>query len=170
MIAQEQIDKYKNKIINIVVIFFALVIAVNIYKGKASEFNSLKVRISEEGKKNLEFEKINRMEKKIGSYKELFVNREASLVMADINNIAKGADVKVLSIKPSQNESADDYSKDIFEVAVNAPSYDILAKFINTVESFSNVYMVEGMEVSYKDQLKKNGLTAILLISSVVAN
>lgn len=170
MIAQEQLDKYKNAIINIAVIFFILIISANIYKGKASEIKALKVQISEEVKKNLELEKISRMEKKKDSYKRLFARKEASSVMADISDMARQADVKVLSVKPSQKESAADYSKDIFEVVVNAQSYDILAKFINTLESFSSVYMIDGMDVSSLYGVEKKGLTANLRISSIVAN
>jgi len=170
MTVQDQIDKYKNAIINIAVIVFTLVIANNIYKGKTAEIDSLKVKISEEAKKNIEMDKIIRMEKRKDAYKKLFANRETSAIMADISSIASGAGVKVLSVKPSQKESAADYSKEIFELVVTAHSYDILAEFINRIESFKNVYIIDGMEISSSDGFDRKGLTASLRISSVVAN
>lgn len=170
MISQEQVDKYKNAVINMAVVIIALVIAVNIYNGKTAEINSLKLKINEEEKKNLELEEIGRTEKKKGAYKKLFVKKEASEVMADINDIANAAGVSVLSVKPSQSDSTTDYSKDAFEIAVKARSYDILAKFINSLESFASVYMIDDMAVDSSEEFSKKGLTVTLRISSIAAN
>ncbi|MCX5695110.1 MAG: type 4a pilus biogenesis protein PilO [Candidatus Omnitrophica bacterium] len=167
MVQLGQIDKYKNKIINLVIILIALLIALNIYKDRLAQIESLKVKISEEAKKNNELEKIARMKLKINSYKELLTKREASLVMADLSEISKGAEVKVLSVKPYQKESAGDYNREVFEVNINAPSYDSLGKFINALESYKNVYMVDGIDISSQGVLNKKGLTVNLHISSV---
>lgn len=165
---EEQIDKYKNAIINIAVIVITLVIASNIYKGKAAEINSLKIKIDNEEKKNVELNEISRAQMKLDAYKKLFVKKEASSVMTDISDIAKVAGVKVVAVKPSQAETSEDYSKDIFEVTVNALSYDGLAKFISNIESFSNVYIIDGIQVRPVDKLEKKGLRADLRISSVI--
>lgn len=167
---EEQIDKYKNAIINTGVLLFALFIASNIYQGKAAQISALKSKISDEEKKNFELDKISRIEKRLDAYRKLFTKKEASAVMADISDIAKGSGVKVLAVKPSQTEAADDYNKDIFEVTLNSPSFDALAKFINTLESSSNVYIIDGMQVKPVDKFEKNGLKADLRISSVAVN
>ncbi len=164
-----EVNKYKNTIINVAVIIAALLIAYNIYKGNLSTLGSLKGKISDEEKKSGELEKISRMENKIAAYRKLLVKRETSAVMNDISAIAKATDVKVLSLKPGQRESRPDYLKDNFDVSVNASSYDSLAKFINTIESYNNVYTIDNMEISNQSELQKSGLTVNLRIGSVAA-
>jgi len=165
----EQIEKYKDKIISAVIIIVALVTAANIYKGGQANIKSLEVKISEEEKKNSEIEKIIRMEKKIASFKELLPRKEASLVMADISNIAKQAKVRVLTVRPDREELGADYIKDIFEVVVNAASYDDLGNFINTLETSANVYAVDGIDISVQSKGEKEELAVSLRISSVSA-
>ncbi len=165
----EQIEKYKDKIISAVIIIAALVIAANIYKGNQAKIKSLEVKISEEEKKNSEIEKIIRMEKKIASFKKLLPRKEASLVMADISNIAKQAKVRVLTVRPEGEESGADYIKDIFEVIVHAASYDDLGKFINVIETSANVYAVDGIDITLQAKGEKEKLAVNLRISSVSA-
>ena len=164
----EQIDKYKNIIINIVIIIVTLIIATNIYKGNQGRLESLNLKINEEEKKNSELEKISQMESREKLYKKLLAKREASLIMADINDITKAAGVNVLSVKPLQKESSANYSKDIFAVTVNTSSYHNLGQFIDALESYGNVYIVESMEISNQASDNKKGLAANLRISSVV--
>jgi len=163
----EEIDKYKNTIINIAVVIVGLIIALNIYQGGLGRIKSMEAKISEEENKNRELEKISQLESKKNSYKELFSKQEANSVMADISKIAKAANVSVVSVKPLAKESSADYSKDIFEITVNASSYDNLAEFINAIESYNNVYIVEGLKISIQEGIAKKGLAANLLISSV---
>ena len=164
----EQIDKYKNLIINIAIIIVILIVASNIYKGNLGRVESIRVKISEEEKKNSELEKISQLESRKKLYRKLLAKRETSLVMADISDIAKAADVNVLSVKPLQREASVDYSKDVFTLTVNAPSYDSLGRFINALESYENVYIVESMEISNQAGNAKKGLAANLRLSSVV--
>ncbi|MDO8662290.1 MAG: type 4a pilus biogenesis protein PilO [Candidatus Omnitrophota bacterium] len=165
-----QTDKYRNMLINAAIITVTLIIAYNLYQASLSQAQSLKAKISEEEKKNIELEKMGKLEKRIAAYRSLLVVRETSAVMSDISDIAKETKVKVLSVKPSQKESAADYAKAIFEVTLNAGGYDQLAKFINAIEAYENVYMVEGMDISSQPGLDQSGLTVNLRISSVSAN
>ena len=164
----ELIDKYRDKAISAAIIIVFLVIAINIYRGSSNRVESLKTKISEENKKSGELEKINQLEKKIAGYKRLLTKKEASLVMGNINDIAKGSGVEVLSVKPPQKElSGIDYTKDVFEVSLNAPNYDALAGFISNIESSGNVYTVDNIVVSPKSGSNKEGLTVNVRISSV---
>ena len=170
MVWTELIDKYRNKAVNIAIVIVFLLIAVNIYKGSLNRVASLKARISEENKKSAELEKINQLQKKIRGYKGLLSSKEASLVMDDISAIAKGAGVEILTVKPPQKElSSVDYAKDVFEVSLNAPAYDSLARFINRIESSSNVYTVDTISINSQAGADKKGLTAHIKISSVSA-
>ncbi|MDD2679838.1 MAG: hypothetical protein PHO03_03430 [Candidatus Omnitrophica bacterium] len=170
MVYKELIDKYKNKVVNVVLVILFLIFAANIYKGSLNRAGSLRAKISEENKKSGELEKINQLENKITVYKRLLSRKEASLVMDNISGIAKGAGVEVLSVKPPQKELRGvDYTKDIFEVNLNAPSYDALAGFISGIESSINVYTVDSIVINYKPGTGKKGLTANVKISSISA-
>ncbi|MFA5096196.1 MAG: hypothetical protein WC478_02530 [Candidatus Omnitrophota bacterium] len=166
----EQLEKYRNAIINASVVILSLVIAYNIYKTHLVTALSLKAQISEEKKKNSELEKINLMERKISSYKRLLVKRDASAIMNDISEMAREADIKVISIKPSQGEAGADYLKDNFDVMVNAPHYNAVGKFVYLVESHNNLYMVDSLDINNKAETGPAGLTVNLRISSVVAS
>ena len=166
----EQLEKYRNAIINASVVILSLVIAFNIYKAHVATALSLKAQISEEMKKNSELEKINLMERKISSYKRLLVKRDASAIMNDISAMAREADIKVISIKPSQGEAGADYLKDNFDVIVSAPYYNAVGKFVYLVESHNNLYMVDILDINNKAETGTVGLTVNLRISSVVAS
>ncbi|MFA5725796.1 MAG: hypothetical protein WC937_06035 [Candidatus Omnitrophota bacterium] len=166
----ELIDKYRNKAVNIGVILVFLIVAGNIHKGSLARIESLKAKISEEGKKSGELLKINQLEGRIMGYKKLLAKKEASLVMGNISDIAKSMGVEVLSVKPLRKElPGADYTKDVFDVSVNAPSYDALARFISGVESSSNVYTIDNIGISPQPGPDGKGLTANLKISSVSA-
>lgn len=165
----EQMEKYKDKLISAAIITAALVIAFNIYQGNQASLKSLEAQISEEEKKNVEIEKIIRMDRKIASYKKLLLRRDASLVISDISEIAKQAKARVLTVRPEREESGPDYVKDIFEVAVNTDTYDDLAKFINAIETSNNIYAIEGIDISHQPRGEKVELAVSLRISSVSA-
>ena len=170
MALAELIDKYRNKAINIAIIIVFLIIAVNVYKGSLNKAESLRAKISEEEKKSGELEKINQLEKKIVGYRKLLTRKEASLIMGNINDIAKGVGVEVLSVRPLQKElPGADYIKDLFEVRLNAPGYDSLARFINGIESSGNVYTVDSIVIDSQHGTEKKGLTVNVKISSVSA-
>lgn len=166
----ELVNKYKNMLINAGIIIVALVVASNLYNDNSSNVASLRLKISEEEKKNMELDKLGEMEKKIADYRSLLVAQEASAVMSDISTMAKDAGIEVLSVKPSQREPRADYSQDIFDLTLNSRGYNQLAKFIKGVESYENVYMIESMDISVQSGQDKVGLVVNLRISSPSAN
>ncbi len=175
MAQAEQADKLKNMLLNAGIIIVALFIAYNIFNAGNSNANSLKARINEEEKKNSELEKISKLEQRLAVYRNLLSKRDASAVMADIGDIGKAAGVKIISLKPAQRESKSAYTKEIFDLKVSVKDYHTLAKFINKIETYNNVYIVESMEISSIDTGMQAGpedklLTVSLKISSVSAN
>lgn len=164
-----EIDKYRDKLINAVIITVALIFSYNIYKDNAVKIDFLKRKISEEVKKNDELEKISRMDSKINSYRNLLTEKEKGTVMSNISDIAKMTDIEVLSVKPSKQEAGEDYAKDFFEVVINAPDYNVLAKFINAVETYKSFYIVESVNVTSQSKNDKRSLTVSLQLSSVSA-
>lgn len=175
MAQADNADKFRNMLFNAGLIIAALFVAYSIYNAGNSAANSLKTEISEEIKKNSALENINKLEQRLAVYRNLLSKRDASEVMGDIGDIANGAGVKVISLKPSQRESASDYSKEIFDVTVTVKDYHALAKFVNEIEAYKNVYMVENMEINgipagMPADSENRLLTVNLKISSVSAN
>lgn len=164
-----QFEKYKNKVVNIIIIIIALSVANNVYKSYSTKIGALKTKISDEEKKTSELEKVSQVQKKINSYKMLLVHREANLVLSDISGIAKEAKAKVLSIRPANKESTTDYTKYIYDVSISAPDYDALAEFVNSLEDYKSIYIIESITISSSPELGKNELMVNLSISSVAA-
>ncbi|MCX5707177.1 MAG: type 4a pilus biogenesis protein PilO [Candidatus Omnitrophica bacterium] len=162
-------NKHKNKVMNIGIIIIALIVATNLYKKQLANTELLKVKISEEEKKNQILENIGQLDNKINSYRKLLVKREVSLVMSDISNLAKDTGVKIISIKPGEEEHLANYDKSIFDLTITVPNYDMLGGFINKVETYQNVYLVESTAIKgYSENNSDNKeLTVNLRISSV---
>ena len=169
MTQAEQINKFKNTAINITIIIVALIVTYNIYKSNLTANELLKARISEEEKKSVELEKISKLNKKAAAYKKLLSGKDSGVVMDGVVGMARSAGVKILSVKPSQEESASDYIKSFFDVSVKAPEYENLGKFINMLEASENVYMVEGINIDKEIGQEDTGLTVNLRISLVAA-
>ena len=161
------INKQKNKFFNIVLIIIALIVASNIYKKQEADINSLKVNIEEEEMRNKTLDNIGKLDAQIESYRRLLSKKETSSYMNDINNIARDTGVKMMSIKPSGEEPAADYTKYIYELTVSSQDYDTLARFINALEINSTVYMIENLELRSFSYNKEKELSANLRVSAV---
>ncbi len=162
-----ELDKYKDKIVNIVIIVIAIFVASNILKGSSSQIAALKTKISDEEKKSEELNKVSLLEKRLNDYKRLLVEQEASQVMSSISDIAKASRVKLVSVRPTREEKAADYLKRIFDVNIIVPDYEALVQFVNAVESFNNVYIIENMFISVGQTVAKKDISVSLSISSI---
>lgn len=161
------INKGKNQIISIGILILSLVIASNIYKGKVEEVENLKSQIAEENKKNEALIVINRLAEDLTSYEKLLAKRDANLSMSDITTLARDEGVKIIAIKPSGQEEASEYVKLVFELSVTAPDYDSLASFINKLEFFESVYMVDRLDIDSPSYNNDKELKAKLRVSAV---
>lgn len=153
------------KLLNIGIIILALIIASNIYKQQGRQIETLKSKNDLEEKKNTVIESIGKKEKTISAYKNLLVKRDASSVINTVGNIAKGSEVKIMSIKPGQEQRLADYVKMPFDLTVTAPDYHAIGNFISRLESYQDVYIVEAIGIRADAQSK--GLTVNLTVSSV---
>ncbi|OQB10981.1 MAG: Pilus assembly protein, PilO [Candidatus Omnitrophica bacterium ADurb.Bin205] len=161
------INKGKNQIVSIGIIILSLVIASNIYKGKVEEIENLKSQIVEENKKNEALTAINRLSEDLISYEKLLPRRDTNLSMSDITTLARDEGVKIIAIKPSGQEESLEYVKLNFELSVTAPDYDSLASFINKLESFESVYMVDRLDIDSPSYNNDKELKAELRVSAV---
>lgn len=144
----ELFEKHKNKVLNFGVIILALFIAFQIYKSADKQLNSLIQQKDEELKKNKAAEEIAGLERKIGEYKKIFVKEDVGSVIDTISNIAKNCSIKIVSIKPGNEEAYPDYVKSAFLITVSTPNYHSLGNFISQIESYKDIYMVDEVSIA----------------------
>ena len=147
----ELFEKYKNKILNFGIVILALFIALQIYEKGDQQINSLIRQKDDAIKKNKVMEEIAGLEKRMEAYKKVFVKKDISSVMNTISGIAKNSSVKIISIKPSNEEAYANYTKSSFLINVSAPNYHFLGDFISRIESCKDVYLVGEVSISSPD-------------------
>lgn len=145
---KELLEKNKSKILNIGFIFLILFFSFQIYKFGNLRINFLMEQKKAELKKNKVMEDITVFEKKINGYKEVFVKKDMSLVMDTIANIAKNSSVKIVSMKPVNEEIFADYIRSSFLISVHSFNYHALGDFISRIESHRDIYLVDEVEVA----------------------
>jgi len=158
-------NKNKNKLLNLAVIIIAFMIASNIYKQQTREIESLKSKSNTETKKNTVIENISKLEKSIGTYKNLLAKKDAGSVINTVSNIAKESGVKIVSVKPIAEQKHTDYIKFPLNLVLSVPNYHTLGSFISKIESYQDVYVVESIEISFQEQAK--ALAVSLIINSI---
>lgn len=159
-------NKYKNLVLNIVIIIVACIVSVKIYKRQVSQMEALKTQKEMEIKKNASFQNIGKLEKKLDAYKNLLARKDANKIINDITNLAKESDIKIVSIRPVPEEAEQDYIKLPFDLAISASDYHTLGKFISKLESYTDVYVIESLEITSESQKKE--LTANLRLNTII--
>lgn len=147
IIKKELIDTYKNSVLNIGVIVLSLVIAGNIYKKELLVTAALQEKRDIENKKNMVLNDISFLEKKISAYKNTYYKKEPSMIITTVGGIAKDKDVKILSVRPEGEKEFETYTKYFFSLSLVAKDYHVLGNFLSAVESYSDVYMVEKINI-----------------------
>jgi len=147
----EIFEKNKNIILNLGVVVLALFIALQIYNGINEKINSLTRQKDTELKKNEASVEIASFEKKIDAYKKVLVKRDLGSVMDAVSAVAKQYAIKVLSIKPDQEEAGPDYIKSSFSLVIIAPDYHALGNFVSRIESYEDIYFVDEVNIGSPD-------------------
>lgn len=137
----------KNILVHLGIIIFALLIASNIYKGQKNALRALEKKENLELKKNKVISNINQLEKLLVSYRNLFV-KDPSLLITTISNIAREADVEIVSLKPQKEIGLPMYIKYPIELTLGANSYHSLGRFLSKLESYPQVFVVENLRIS----------------------
>ena len=165
------IKKYGNQIVNILIIVLALIIAYNIYKGQSKDIELLKAQKDGAIKKNAVLGEISKLEKEISSYKKTLGKRDASLLMNNINNIARESGIKIVSIRPEAERDYPVYIRYSFVLVINAENYHRVGKFISSLESSPDIYIVDSLNIKSSLERKEVGqpeeITADLILSTV---
>ncbi len=162
-------NKYKNRVLSIGIIVFALIIANNIYKVQNKAIILLKESRVKELKKNTILGDISVLDKKVKSYKNFLNKKDISLVIDNIVNIAKDSNVKIVSVRPEPGQVFHLYVKYTFNLTVNISDYLTLGKFINKLENSYDVYMVEGLNVRPRFETTEESAIRGLLVNLKVS-
>jgi hypothetical protein len=162
------INENKNKFFALVVILFAFLIAYRIYEWRGSQIASLSSGIVEEEEKNKILVDIGKLNEGLNLYYALLAKQDSGVAMSDINNIAKDTGVKIASMQPLGESLSAEYSKFSFDLSVVAPDYNVLAKFINRLETFERIYFIEYSNIDSPSYNKDKELRVNLRISTIV--
>jgi hypothetical protein len=163
MINYDQIERNKNKIVNIGIVILAIFIAFQLYRSANERMNALNNQSNNELEKNRVAGDIATLEKRAEAYKKVFVKKDLALVMDTIYGIAKDTSVKIISVKPSAEEVLDNYSKSSFLITLVAPGYHALGEFISKIENNNDVYLVSDMNVSAAESTLDPGVVKVNL-------
>ena len=140
---KDLISQNKNKVLNILIFVVAIYFAHNIYKNQVKELVSLNEKKDTESKKNVVLKEIRQSERKIFAYKEVINNKDISLTISTLNNMAKEFSVNILSIRPLPEKDYPIYIESPFNLKLEFNDYHTIGKFVSNLESHPNVYNVE---------------------------
>ena len=144
----EIFTRHKNKIVNILVIILAFYFAIKIYKSQIAKNDSLKSKIEVENQKNDVVEKIIELRKRNDSYVNFVNNKDISVIINNIGNIARMYSVQLVSVRPMPRTEDKIFETYPFSVALEADSYHKIGKFIAKIESHPDIYIVNRASVS----------------------
>jgi len=151
MIATDFLSKNKIKIINAGVILAALIVALYLYSMQNQQIASLEESKVEEAKKSEIIESLNRVEKRINSYKQTFTKKDLGSVVGALTDIAKDTRVKIISVKPGLEQQYPEYIKTSFLIVVRVADYHALGQFISKVENYKDLFLVEDVNITISD-------------------
>lgn len=137
----------KEKILSIAIFIFALLIAASIYISQSKSLRLLNTRKDMQIKKNEVLSGIGQSERKLKFYRSLLNEKDAPSMTNTIRNIAKESAVQIISIEPGQEEKQSVYTKHPFILTIHADSYHAIGKFISKIEGYSDVYIVEAINI-----------------------
>ncbi|MDP2905256.1 MAG: type 4a pilus biogenesis protein PilO [Candidatus Omnitrophota bacterium] len=143
----EIISRYKNAIINILVIVAALFISYKIYEGQQNSIEVINNKKGVELQKNTIIAEISRSDKKFTGYKQYLDKKDASSVIGTIGTLAADSAVEINSIRPGSEENLPVYMKYPVSVGLRVRDYHTLGKFIAKIESHPDVYIVKSLSI-----------------------
>lgn len=168
------ISKYKNKILNILIIIVALFFANRIYINQTKNINSLSEKKDAELKRKELLEDISQAEKKIGSYKSVINNKDISSVINTLRNIARDSSVRIVSIRPQIERDYPVYTKYPLDLVITAGDYHRIGEFMSRIESHPDIYIVENisirpnLEAEMRGKDRTDKLTVNLRLSTIL--
>jgi Tfp pilus assembly protein PilO len=141
------LTKYRNTAFNIALVVVALIVARAIYSNQYKKVVDLRRNISLESQKNELFGELNTVEKKLAAYRQVYTRKEASSIINDITQAARDSGVRIISIRPGEEQKQLGYSELSIDLNLGASDYHSLAKFISSLENSAYLYLVKSFSV-----------------------
>ena len=140
------INRHKSALLNIVIVLAGLYFAAKIY---AVEFKKIKKLTNEKEislKKNEILKEIGKLEYKLDGYKS-FRKKDKSLAINTIVDLAKKSSVRIITLNPEPESPSDFFTLAPFILNLEADTYNALGKFISSLESHPDIYIVDSMSI-----------------------
>jgi len=163
-----KLHKYKNIILNILVIVLALVISNFIYKNQAKAFEKIKLNNEKELKKNRVLNNIKRLDNAFLTYKKAINKKDVSLLINNISNIARESGLSIDLLKPLAENTESVYINYPFELKMRANSYHEVGRFMSKLESDPDIYIVDSMNIVLDPESQKGRLIVTLKFRTII--
>ena len=163
MFGKEPVGKYKNQIVNLIIVFVFVVVAINVHKAQTRNILLANEKKYMEEKKNKVLEDISQLEKKIDIFRNVVNNKDIYSVINTLGSLARDSAVKISSIKPSTEMDFPLYVRYPFDLTVEAGSYHAVGKFISKIESHPDIYTVESIEMAPSLDVQEGRLNKIIV-------
>ncbi|MFH1413844.1 MAG: type 4a pilus biogenesis protein PilO [Candidatus Omnitrophota bacterium] len=164
---KEAVIRYKTVVLNILLVLIALFIVSKINAKQIKNIAAIKQEIELELNKSSLLGNISEAEKRLSHYNKLLIRRDASSMMATLSNLAMESRVAVAFIKPAHEQKYEDYVRLPFDLALRAPDYHALGTFIAKLESHSNVFIIENIDI--KIITPQNNLEVRLKVDYIIS-
>lgn len=162
MFGKEPMSKYKSQIANLLIILILVIIAINIHKNQNKNVISATEKKDTEMKKNKILKEISQLEGKIDTLRAMVNNKDVNMAINTLGNIAKESSVKISSVRPATEQDFPLYVKYPFELRVEANSFHAIGKFIGKIESHTDIYTVESMEIEPQLNIQEGRLERVI--------
>lgn len=139
--------KYKNRVINVLILVVATFIAYKVYVGQQQTMKLLTQQKEDETKKNAELLSIGKSEKRFEAYKKYINQKDLASVMDTISNLAITSGVRIASMRPGEEKIGAVVSEYMVHYTVLAKSYHSLGNFIGHLESHPFILKVNKLDI-----------------------
>ncbi|MBU1998311.1 MAG: type 4a pilus biogenesis protein PilO, partial [Candidatus Omnitrophica bacterium] len=139
-----------------------------LYNHGAKEVESLKSRKDIEIKKNDLMQDISRLLAEIKGYKDVVNTKDVSNIINIIGKIARNYSIKVIYIKPAQEQNMEVFSKYFYELSGVTANYHNIGSFAEALENALEFFTVEGINLGNNDQDRDGRLNFNLRLSTII--
>ena len=138
------LTKYRNTAFNIGLVLVALIVARVIYSNQYKKIVDLRRNITQEEQKDVLFDELNGIQKKLSAYRQVYAKKEVSAIINDITQVARDSGVRIVSIKPGEEQKQLGYSELLIDLNVGASDYHSLAKFVASLENSTYLFLIKS--------------------------
>jgi len=144
----ELLTKYKHRLVNVLLLIIALVIAFRIYNKQVTNIGQLKQQKNAEIEKNKVLVKLGELGEKVKEYTEYINSKDLSSSINTISDMARESAVEITSIRPAGEEDQGVYIRYPYDLKVTSSSYHNIGNFISKLENHPAIFLVESAAIS----------------------